>query len=460
VTPDGGRLLQLLPSLARALRPSRRQVIAGAGPLAGASLLLAGCRRDPASIAHTTAADVPAPASPPPGRVLAPHAWAIIEAAAARILPSDEGPGAREADVVAFIDAQLATPVLQPISAAVALIADVLDRAAHAKTGLGFVGLSSTSQDELLTALARGQLPVARFPQKQAFRALHSLTLEGFLSDSIYGGNRALVGWKTVGFGEPGLRPVVPTLAVSSRPRPAAPATAPAPDEVYDACIVGSGAGGGATAWALCRAGWKVLLLEKGPHIAAKDFVHDELGVCRRPYFMPNPMEDPNMVAAGGAAAERSAEGWISSCVGGGTVHMAGYFFRMRPEDFRVRSLYGAVAGASVADWPFRYEELLPHYLEVERTIGVSGDAGAEPHHRPAYPLAPLLSHPAGALVDRACSKAGMRSFRIARAIVSADYADARPVIIAASAPATAARSTRNPRRCRPSWRWRPHRAT
>jgi choline dehydrogenase-like flavoprotein len=33
----------------------------------------------------------------------------------------------------------------------------------------------------------------------------------------------------------------------------------------YDAIIIGSGAGGGACAWALTRQGLKVLLLEAGP---------------------------------------------------------------------------------------------------------------------------------------------------------------------------------------------------
>jgi len=34
---------------------------------------------------------------------------------------------------------------------------------------------------------------------------------------------------------------------------------------IYDALIIGSGAGGGTAAWALCQAGLKVLLLEAGP---------------------------------------------------------------------------------------------------------------------------------------------------------------------------------------------------
>jgi choline dehydrogenase-like flavoprotein len=196
-------------------------------------------------------------------------------------------------------------------------------------------------------------------------------------------------------------------------------------EQIFDACVVGSGAGGGAAAYALCRAGLRVVVLEKGPLLDERQFLHDELGVCRRPFFVPSPLEDPNVVALGDDAgkSERTADGWISSCVGGGTVHMAGYFFRMRPEDFRMRTLYGRVDGAEVADWPFSFEEMAPFYAQAEDVLGLSGDPGApEPGRRRPYPLGPLLSHPAGSLIDRACARVGLHPFRVPRAIVSADY--------------------------------------
>ncbi len=178
--------------------------------------------------------------------------------------------------------------------------------------------------------------------------------------------------------------------------------------DAFDAVVVGSGAGGAAAAWAMTRAGLRVLVLERGPHYAAKDFFHDELAVCRRDFFVPDPSRDPHVVVRGGGAPERSAEGWISCCVGGGTVHMSGYFFRMHREDFR--------------GWPIRFEDLEPFYDEVEREIGVSGAGVPGEPRRRAHPLPPLLAHPAAGLVQEACTKLGLRAFPVPRAIVSGDY--------------------------------------
>jgi gluconate 2-dehydrogenase gamma chain len=204
MVPDAGLLLRLLPALAPLRRFSRRSLLAGAAPVT-ALWLEAGCRR-PAP---------PPPAPSPPaatraGQVLSAAAWAAIEAATARILPSDDGPGAREAHVVAFIDAQLATPVLRAIAPAISMTADLLDRWSTARHGAPFARLGPAAQDEILTALAGGRLPVKSFPQREAFRALHTLTLEGFLGDPIHGGNAGMVGWRSIGFPEPALRAAEP----------------------------------------------------------------------------------------------------------------------------------------------------------------------------------------------------------------------------------------------------------
>ncbi len=173
-------------------------------------------------------------------------------------------------------------------------------------------------------------------------------------------------------------------------------------------------------AYALSRGGMRVLVLEKGPWYKEKDFVHDEIATVRRDFFTPSPERDPHMLDG-----ERTSMGWISSCVGGGTVHMAGYFYRLHPDDFRMKSRFGPHAGISLEDWPYSYGELEPYYSEVEKVIGVSGRAGANHFEGPRsnpYPLPPVKDHPMSAFLDRAGKKLGVHPFPSPRAIISRDY--------------------------------------
>ena len=46
---------------------------------------------------------------------------------------------------------------------------------------------------------------------------------------------------------------------------------------MVDVCIIGSGAGASPVAYELSKAGYKVVVLEKGPHLKTADFNKDEL---------------------------------------------------------------------------------------------------------------------------------------------------------------------------------------
>jgi gluconate 2-dehydrogenase gamma chain len=130
---------------------------------------------------------------------------AVLDAAASRILPADGTPGAREAKVGRFIDRQLAGSLaaLRPAFDQLARLLDLWSRKSYGKS---FVSLASADQDAVLAQLAQGRIPVRALPQEAMFRALHTLTLEGFLSDPIHGGNDGEVGWRSIGFPEPHLR--------------------------------------------------------------------------------------------------------------------------------------------------------------------------------------------------------------------------------------------------------------
>src|SRR3954469_14845412 len=96
---------------------------------------------------------------------------AVLAAAAARILPSDDGPGATEARVGRFIDRQLAGS-LAPLRPAFDQLARLLDLSSTRMSGKPFVALPAQDQDALLTQLSRGALPARGLPQEAMFRAL------------------------------------------------------------------------------------------------------------------------------------------------------------------------------------------------------------------------------------------------------------------------------------------------
>lgn len=196
------------------------------------------------------------------------------------------------------------------------------------------------------------------------------------------------------------------------------------PAEV-DVVVIGSGAGGAPVALTLAAAGARVVVLEKGPYYSIRDFTHDEIAVCRRDFFVPYLRDDPHTIRRnGGTHAEQTREGWTSQCVGGATVHMSGFSYRLKEQDFRLKTLTGGIDDAEIADWPIGASDMAPYYDRAETAIGVSGIAGINPFEIPRrpYPLPPLVPHPSAALVDTAARSLGLHPFPTARAILSAPY--------------------------------------
>jgi choline dehydrogenase-like flavoprotein len=155
------------------------------------------------------------------------------------------------------------------------------------------------------------------------------------------------------------------------------------PDKV-DVCIIGAGASGATAAKVLTEGGMSVVGLERGPWRGRETFGGDELANVNRYSLWPDPILNPRT-----ARVEQSQQAHLENfcpvpqMVGGGTVHWQGWLPRFTPDDFRMLSVAGEVAGASLADWPITYDELEPYYIRVEWAFGVSGRAGANAFEGP-----------------------------------------------------------------------------
>jgi gluconate 2-dehydrogenase gamma chain len=141
---------------------------------------------------------------------------ATVAALTERIMPSAPGkPGARDADVLNYIDLALA--------GAYAELQDFYRRGiasldAHCRTTYkeSFVHLAPEKQDEVLSALEEGKATTFTYPTaKEFFSMLRTHTIEGMFADPLYGGNRDFAGWRLVGF--PGAQAVFTPTDLQSK---------------------------------------------------------------------------------------------------------------------------------------------------------------------------------------------------------------------------------------------------
>ena len=122
----------------------------------------------------------------------------LVDAIAARILPTTDTPGAVEAGAVFYIDRALAGPYPQLLSRYTRGLR-ALSKYAKARFGASFEKLDGERQDLILGDLESGKITELRGGEA-FFELLRSHVLEGVFGEPSYGGNRDMIGWKLVGF--------------------------------------------------------------------------------------------------------------------------------------------------------------------------------------------------------------------------------------------------------------------
>jgi len=126
--------------------------------------------------------------------VLPPRSRVILEAAADRILPETDTPGALSAGVPDFIELMLAEAVEPEQRASFTADLEALDVLAHADFGKGFAALPGDAQDGLLSALeteefaqqpAANGMPLAPQSTKPFFAQLKEWTVVGYYTSEV-----------------------------------------------------------------------------------------------------------------------------------------------------------------------------------------------------------------------------------------------------------------------------------
>ncbi|MSU65881.1 MAG: gluconate 2-dehydrogenase subunit 3 family protein [Opitutus sp.] len=124
-------------------------------------------------------------------RFFTPEQAKEIEAMAAQIIPTDDTPGAREAQVIHFIDGALATFDRTHQEQYTKGLADLEARTGRMFPGaIPFSALTSPQQIQVLTAMEKTPF----------FETVRTHAIIGFFASPVHGGNQGKVGWKLIGY--------------------------------------------------------------------------------------------------------------------------------------------------------------------------------------------------------------------------------------------------------------------
>ena len=153
-------------------------------------------------------------------------------------------------------------------------------------------------------------------------------------------------------------------------------------EQIYDAIIVGSGAGGGMATHLMANAGLKVALIEAGDFYDPAD--EEQRTQLRYPWESPRrgastrlrPFGDYNSCIGGweldGEPYTQKGDTefmwWRGRMLGGRTNHWGRISLRFGPLDFKRKDIDGLGD-----NWPIGYQDISPYYDKVDKLIGIFG---------------------------------------------------------------------------------------
>lgn len=160
-----------------------------------------------------------------PGRLrfFTPEEATFVDGAIDRLIPGEpEWPGAREADVLQYIDGQLDGPYgrgerlylkgpitqglpgqgyqlgLTPAELYRMSLREITNELP--RRNIDWTKASEADKDGFLKTLEQGDLSVDGFSSAIFFETLLANTIEGYFADPAYGGNKDMASWRMIGF--------------------------------------------------------------------------------------------------------------------------------------------------------------------------------------------------------------------------------------------------------------------
>lgn len=138
-------------------------------------------------------------------RFLSDAEAAVVEAMAEQIVPADQDPGAKDANVVNYIDRQLASVFTEHQETYRKGVAGV-QQTSTVMFGGNFASLTWPQQTEVLRALETGAAQGGVWETESArafFELVRDHTMQGYYGSPRHGGNRGFVSFRMIGMDYP-----------------------------------------------------------------------------------------------------------------------------------------------------------------------------------------------------------------------------------------------------------------